>query len=131
MLGSEAMIHNFHSNEFDSHQFYGGDVMISYFFTHAVRPYNTGTAVFGFVPVKKSIFKKGLGEIEGVVHLSALNLDDKSVHGGKFWRLTPMVNWYMSRIMRMEFVYGYGVLDRFGIKGPVQFFETRLQFTVM
>lgn len=131
MIGSEAMMHNFYSDKFDDHTFYGGDIVVSYFFTKAVRPYNTSTSVFGFVPVKKSIFKKGIGEIEGVVRLSALNLDDKSVQGGKFWRLTPMVNWYLSRIIRMEFVYGYGVLDRFGIKGPVQFFETRLQFTVM
>jgi phosphate-selective porin OprO/OprP len=131
MAGSEAMVHNFYSDKFENHQFYGGDVVVSYFFTKAVRPYQSTTSIFGFVPVKKSIFKKGLGEIEGVVHLSTLNLNDKSVQGGKFWRLTPMVNWYMSRILRMEFVYGYGVLDRFGIKGPVQFFETRLQLTVM
>jgi phosphate-selective porin OprO and OprP len=131
MIGSEAMVHSFYSDEAGNHQFYGGDVVVSYFFTHAIRPYASGTAIFGFVPVKKSIFKGGLGEIEGVVHLSTLNLNNGTVKGGQFWRLTPMVNWYMSRIMRMEFVYGYGVLDRYGIKGPIQFFETRLQFTVM
>jgi phosphate-selective porin OprO/OprP len=131
MLGSEALVHNFYSDKVGNHQFYGGDVVVSYFFTGAVRPYNSGTAIFGFVPVKKSVFKGGMGEIEGVVRVSTLNLNDKSIQGGQFWRITPMVNWYMSRIVRFELVYGYGVLDRFGIKGPVQFFETRIQFTVM
>jgi phosphate-selective porin OprO/OprP len=42
-----------------------------------------------------------------------------------------MVNWYMSKVMRMEFVYGYGVLDRYNLKGTVQFFQSRIQFTIM
>jgi phosphate-selective porin OprO/OprP len=131
LVGSEAMVHSFYSDKFGNHQFYGGNVEITYLFTGAIHPYNTSTSVFGFVPVKKSVFKGGIGEIEGVIRLSSLNLNDGSIKGGQFWRLTPMVNWYMSRVMRLELVYGYGVLDRFGIKGPVQFFETRIQFTVM
>lgn len=131
MLGSEALIHNFYSDKLENHQFYGGDVVVSYFFTGAVRPYNTTGSIFGFVPVKKSVFNGGWGEIEGVVRFSTLNLNDKSVQGGQFWRITPMVNWYMSKVIRLEFVYGYGVLDRYKLKGNVQFFETRLQFTVM
>jgi phosphate-selective porin OprO/OprP len=83
------------------------------------------------VPVKRSVFKGGWGEWEGVLHVSTFNLDDKDVQGGKFTRITPMVNWYMSKNFRMEFIYGYGILDRFGLKGHVQFFETRLQLTVM
>jgi phosphate-selective porin OprO/OprP len=131
MVGSEVMMHDFHSPKSDNHKFYGGDFMLSYFFTGAVRPYNTVGSIFGFIPVKRSIFKGGLGEIEGVLRVSALNLNSGSVQGGKFWRITPMVNWYMSKIMRMEFIYGYGTLDRFDVQGTVQIFEARIQFTVM
>ena len=70
MLGSEALVHNFYSDKVGNHQFYGGDVVVSYFFTGAVRPYNTTGSVFGFIPVKKSVFKGGLGEIEGVIRLN-------------------------------------------------------------
>ena len=28
-----------------------------------------------------------------------------------------MVNWYMTKVMRTEFIYGYGVLDRYNLKG--------------
>lgn len=131
MLGSEIITHNFYSDNSDNHQFAGGDVVVSYFFTKTSRPYKTEGNIFGFIPVRKSVFKKGWGEVEGVLRFSMLNLNDGAVKGGKFWRITPMVNWYLTKVIRLEFVYGYGVLDRFGIKGNVQFFESRIQFTVM
>jgi phosphate-selective porin OprO and OprP len=131
MVGSEIVVHKFTSAESDDHTFYGGDVVISYIFTGAVRPYRTAGSIYGFVPVKQSIFKGGWGEIEGVLRASTFNLNDGAIKGGQFWRITPMVNWYMSKVIRMEFIYGYGVLDRFETEGVVQFFESRIQFTVM
>jgi hypothetical protein len=32
--------------------------------------------------------------------------------------------------VRFEFVYGYSGLDRFGLDGRTQFFQSRLQFTL-
>jgi len=129
-IGSEVMMHNFHSKEFEDHKFNGGEVMVSYLFTEAKRPYNTAGSIFGFVPVKKSVFKGGWGEWEAVLKFSSLDLDDGSIHGGKFWRFTPMINWYLSRAVRTEFVYGYGVLDRYNLKGNVQIFQARLQLSL-
>ena len=60
-----------------------------------------------------------------------MNLNDGNIQGGTFWRLTPMVNWYMTKNLRMEFIYGYGVLDRYNKQGAVQFFESRFQVTLM
>lgn len=132
LLGSEIMMHNFTSNDADNHSFVGGDVVVTYLLTKARRPYNTATGnIFGFVPQTKSVFKGGWGEWEAVLRLSVLDLNDGSIKGGKFWRITPMVNWYMSRVIRMEFIYGYGELDRYNLKGGVQFFQTRIQFTIM
>jgi phosphate-selective porin OprO/OprP len=131
MVGSEAMMHHFYSDKSEDHTFYGGDAVVSYFFTGTVRPYNTVGSIFGFVPVKKSIFKGGWGEWEGVLRVSTFNLNNGSIQGGQFTRITPMVNWYMSKVIRLEFIYGYGILDRFNLKGHVQFFESRIQFTVM
>ena len=131
MIGSEVIMHNFYSDEFENHRFWGGSLDITYSLTGPVRPYKTDGSILGFVPVRKSVFKGGLGEFEAVLRLSNFDLDDRSVHGGKFWRLTPMVNWYLTRNLRMELIYGYGVLDRFGMKGHVQFFESRLQLTVL
>jgi phosphate-selective porin OprO/OprP len=131
LIGSEVMLHNFKSKDFEDHQFFGGDVMVSYIFTGGRRPYNTTSSVLGFVQVKKSVFKGGWGDWEAVVRFSSLDLNDGSINGGKFWRITPMVNWYMAKFMRMEFVYGYGVLDRYSLQGNLQIFQARIQFTVM
>ena len=64
-IGSEVITHNFYSDKGD-HKFSGGNVMIAYSITGSTRPYRTEGSIFGFVPVKKSVFKGGLGEIEAV-----------------------------------------------------------------
>jgi len=131
MVGSEVITHNFYSKDSSTLHFYGGDLTFSYFFTKTSRPYNTTGNIFGFVPVHKSVFKGGWGEWEGVLHASTFNLNSGYIHGGQMTRITAMVNWYVSKTSRMEFIYGYGVLDRFNLKGNVQFFEARLQITIM
>jgi phosphate-selective porin OprO/OprP len=60
-----------------------------------------------------------------------MNLNDKDIAGGSFWRITPMINWYMTRIMRVEFIYGHGVLERYGMSGNINLFQTRLQLTIL
>jgi phosphate-selective porin OprO/OprP len=56
------------------------------------------------------------------------DLDDGPIQGGRFWRFTPMLNWYLSDHLRMEFSYGIGELDRFERLGTTQFFQSRFQF---
>lgn len=131
LVGSEVMVHTFLSEESGDHQFLGGDIVASYYLTNTSRPYKTSGSIYGFTKVNKSIFKGGWGEWEAVLHLSSFDLNDGNILGGSFWRLTPMINWYMTRILRTEFVYGYGGLDRFNLKGKVQFFQARIQFTIM
>ena len=128
-IGSEVVTHHFYSDKGD-HTFSGGNVMIAYSITGSTRPYRTEGNIFGFLPVKRSAFKGGLGEIEAVVFASTLNLNDGNIKGGQMWRITPMINWYMTRVIRFEIIYGYGILERYGMKGKVQFFESRIQFTI-
>ena len=131
-IGSEIMQHSFYSDKGDDHHFKGGEVVLSYIFTGSSRPYNTNTGnIFGFVPVKKSIFDGGLGEIEFAFRASTFNLNDGSIKGGQFTRFTPMINWYLHRTLRWEFIYGYGILNRFNLEGKVQFFETRIQLSFL
>lgn len=134
LLGSEIMMHRFNSTIADvnnDHTFYGGDMVVTYIFTKTERPYKTTGSIFEYVPVTKSVFKGGWGEWEAVLRFSSLDLNSGSIKGGKFWRITPMVNWYLSKAVRMEFIYGYGELDRYNMTGAVQIFQTRIQLTVM
>lgn len=131
MVGTEAYAHMFHSLEAKNPTFYGGDIMMSYFLTGESRPYSTDTAIFGFVPVSRSVFKGGPGAWEVLLRYSAYDLTSGNLQGGQFWRITPMVNWYLSNNIRLELVYGYGVMDRFQMKGGTQFFQSRIQFTLL
>jgi phosphate-selective porin OprO/OprP len=74
------------------------------------------------------VFEGGPGAWEAVLRLSYIDLEDGPIKGGHFWRLTPMVNWYLSDNLRLEVAYGVGQLDRFGVVGTTQFLQSRLQF---
>jgi phosphate-selective porin OprO/OprP len=62
-----------------------------------------------------------------VTRFSYIDLDSGTLHGGRVWRFTPMVNWHLSNYVRLELACGYGSLDRFGRVGKTQFFQSRLQ----
>lgn len=131
MLGGEYHWHKFSSPEKGDPMFHGGDLVVSYIFTGASRPYSTVSGVYSFVPVEKSIFKGGWGEVEGLLRFSGIDLNDGLIKGGELWRITPMVNWYMSKNIRLELAYGYAVLDRFQLSGATQFFQARVQFAIL
>jgi phosphate-selective porin OprO/OprP len=131
MVGTEYYLHKFYSTEEKNPLFRGGDIMMSYVFTGESRPYTTVSGIYSFVPVKKSIFKGGIGAIEAVIRYSQLDLNDGLVTGGKFSRITPMINWYLSPVLRWEFAYGYGILDRYNLKGATQFFQSRVQIVIL
>lgn len=130
MMGGEYSLHQFASHDSGNPLFHGGEWMISHIFTGESRTYNPGTAIYGFVPVKRSVFKGGTGAIELVVRITNQDLNSGKITGGNFWRFTPTLNWYLSTNIRLELVYGYAALQRFGKTGYTQFFQSRLQFTL-
>jgi phosphate-selective porin OprO/OprP len=103
---------------------------VGWLITGEVRPYHDIGGKLGFVFPKKPVSQGGPGAWEALLHYSYSDFDDQSVSGGKFWRFTPQINWYMTDIVRLEFNYGVGNLDRFGINGTTQFFQTRLQLQI-
>jgi phosphate-selective porin OprO/OprP len=130
-IGTEFFWQSFTSPVKGDPVFHGGELMASYFFNGGSRPYSSDQGnIYGYVPVKKSIFKGGAGIWEAVVRYSMFDLDDGLVHGGKFWKITPALNWYLTEFLRFELAYGYGVLDRFHLQGTTQFFQTRIQFLI-
>jgi hypothetical protein len=74
------------------------------------------------------VFEGGPGALEAVLTFDYSDLDDGSFQGGKFWRVTPMADWHLADYLIVKLVYGYGKLDRFGITGTTQFYQTRIQF---
>ena len=98
--------------------------------TGETRPYNT-VGYFKDIAPTRTVFSGGPGAWEAVLRYSYTDLNSKGVQGGTFGRITPMVNWYLSPELRFELAYGYGILDRFGVKGATQFFQSRIQITIL
>jgi len=127
LFGSEIYWHHFYDKQGEDHVFQGGELMVSYLLTGGSRSYKTISNIYAFVPVSHPVFKGGGGQIEFMIRYTQLDLNSGSVQGGNFWRITPMINWYLSNNFRFEIAYGYGVLDQYGIKGSTQFFQSRIQ----
>jgi len=110
--------------------FHGGNFAAVWLITGETRPYNAPGAYFGAVSPERTVFEGGPGAWEAVLHFNYIDLDSGMFHGGQFWRITPMVNWHMSDNVRLEFVYGYGELDRFDTTGGTRFFQSRIQLSL-
>jgi phosphate-selective porin OprO/OprP len=110
--------------------FQGGNAVATWLITGETRAYNLQGSYFQAVSPKKSVFEHGPGAVEGMLNLSYADYDSGSLHGGKLVRLTPMVNWYLSDNLRLEFAYGYSVLDRVDLTGHTNFFQMRIQATL-
>src|SRR5262249_11559959 len=91
--------------------FHGGDAVVTYLFNDAIRAYNPLGGYFRPVYPKRSVFEGGPGAWEAVFRLSYIDLDSGTIRGGRFARITPMLNWYLSENVRLEMAYGYGRLD--------------------
>ena len=127
MFGMEYFFNQVQSEEEHDPFFHGGEAFVSYLLTGETKPYNLRGAYFERTSPARTVFEGGPGAWEFVLRTSYADLDSKDIHGGRFWRVTPMVNWHLSDNIRLEFVTGYGVLDRFGVTGGTAFFQTRLQ----
>lgn len=126
-FGSEWFFQDVDAPESGNPLFHGGEVFASWLITGETRGYNTQGGHFNLVAPFRSVFNGGPGAWEVLGHATWVDLDSGTLSGGQFWRLTPMVNWYLSGSVRLEFAYGYGSLDRFGLTGKTHFFQTRIQ----
>jgi phosphate-selective porin OprO/OprP len=128
VLGMEYFFQRVDALESPDPLFHGGDAVVSWLVTGETRKYNTAGGYFLAVSPERTVFAGGPGAWEAVLRMTYTDLDDGPIQGGRFWRFTPMLNWYLSDHLRMEFSYGIGELDRFERLGTTQFFQSRLQF---
>ena len=111
----------------DEPMFHGGETSVSWLITGETRPYNAPGGFFENVTPRKSVFfDHGPGAFEAMLIADYSDFDDGAFQGGKFWRVSPMLHWHLSAYQRVELVYGYGKLDRFGLNGATQFYQVRL-----
>jgi len=127
VFGMEYFFNQVASTETNDPFFHGGEIFVAYALTGETKPYNARGAYFERLSPFQSVFEGGPGAWEAVLRFSYIDLDDQDIDGGKFWRITPGMNWHMSDNVRLEFFAGYGMLDRFDREGGTVFVQTRLQ----
>jgi phosphate-selective porin OprO/OprP len=128
--GTEYFFNKVSSSSTNDPFFHGGEVFVAYLLTGETHPYNFRGGFFQDVVPAKSFFSGGPGAWELALRCSYVDLDSGLIAGGKFTRITPLLNWYMSDTLRFEAAYGYGMLDRDGLQGTTQFFQTRIQLSI-
>ena len=127
VVGTEYYVETTDAPEAGDPQFHGGEVLAAWLITGETRVYNTRGGYFNQISPARPVVEGGPGAWELVARFSYSDLDDNAITGGTFWRITPMVNWHLTDHARLEMAYGYGSLDRFGLTGHTQFFQSRLQ----
>jgi phosphate-selective porin OprO/OprP len=128
LFGTEYFVQRVDALEGPDPLFHGGDAVVTWLITGETRKYNTVGGYFLAVSPRRTVLEGGPGALEAVLRLSYIDLNGGAIRGGRFWRLTPMINWYLTDHLRLELAYGVGQLDRFGVLGTTQFFQSRLQF---
>jgi phosphate-selective porin OprO and OprP len=132
MTGSEGNLYHFKSDQAGNPNFFGANVYASYLVTKGdAWPFLSDNSAFFFVNPKNPLFHGGIGAIELLLQASTFDLNSGTMPGGRFWKITPMINWYLTYNFRFELVYGYGMLDRFHLNGATQFFQVRFQMQVL
>ena len=127
LFGAEYSFQHVNSPETGNPSFHGGEFVFAWLTTGETRSYNTLGNYFRAVSPKKTVVEGGPGAWEAVLKFSYADLTDGTLEGGRFWRLTPMLNWHLTDNVRLEMGYGYGTLLRFGMKGRTHFFQVRTQ----
>jgi phosphate-selective porin OprO and OprP len=128
LIGTEYYWLKAQSPETRNPWFYGGQFVLTWLPTGETRPYNRAGSYFMAVAPTKTVIQGGPGAWETVLSVTYTNLTNSTVQGGVFWRFTPMINWYLTDNLRLEFAYGYGSRDRVGVLGRTMFFQSRMQF---
>jgi phosphate-selective porin OprO/OprP len=129
-FGSEMFLQRVDAPDSGNPFFHGGEVFATWMITGETRTYNTRGGYFNQISPARPIYRGGPGAWEVVAHGTYVDLDSGTLRGGRYWRFTPMVSWYGSNNVRIEFAYGYGSLNRFGLVGKTHFFQTRLQLQI-
>lgn len=127
LFGSEYWLQQIESSQKGNPLVHGGDLVATWLITGETREYNTAGGFFKGILPDKTLFEGGPSAVEAVLRFSYTDLDDAKLTGGRFWRITPMINWHVSDNIRLEFTYGYGTLYRFNLIGHTQFFQGRVQ----
>ena len=128
ILMGEYIQSNVRSSTFNDPSFKGYYLVASYVITGEMRQYNKRSGTFKRVNVANGINSGGWGELEVYSRWSSIDLNDKSIDGGKMNTFSLGINWSPIAAIQVNVNYRYSTLDRFGQTGSNHGLVTRLVF---
>ena len=108
----------------------GYHVTASWILTGEVRSYNKRVGIFRPIAVARTVEQNGWGAWEVSARFSNLDMSEAPDPSGEdagdmdVWSLG--LNWWLTPYMNVNVNYRYATLDRFGMEGSSQGFDTRL-----
>ena len=127
LMGGEYYWQKVRSPQTGNPWFHGGEVVVSWATTGEARPFNLAGNYFTELVPDSTVIQGSSGAWAPLVKVSYSNLTNGPLQGGILWRITPMINWYLTDNVRWEFAYGYAILTRFETRGATMFFQSRIQ----
>jgi phosphate-selective porin OprO/OprP len=125
-LFSEYVFNDVDAPELDSPDFTGYYVTGSWALTGEMRGYNRRSGIFNPLSVSKSVYQGGWGTWEVAARWSDIDLTDGLVEGGEMQILSLGLNWWLSPFFNVNLNYRWITLDRFGVEGDSNGFNTRI-----
>lgn len=125
-LAGEYLRANTDAPSVDNPELSGYHLGASWIVTGEVRGYNRRAGILGPVPIARSVYQNGIGAWEVSTRFSHTDLDDGDVEGGKMDIWSLGVNWWLSPFMSLGLNYRFIELDRDGLVGRSNGFNTRL-----
>jgi phosphate-selective porin OprO/OprP len=114
---------------------HGAYLEAMYWLTGEHRNYNRKQGIFSGVAPHRPFFasdavggRGGYGAFEATARVSWIDLDHRSIAGGKLTDLTLGLNWYYAIRSRVMFNYIHAFLDRDGLHSNADIFAVRFQY---
>jgi phosphate-selective porin OprO/OprP len=114
----------------------GYHLTASWILTGEVRPYNRRVGIFDGVPISRDVNQNGWGAWELGTRFSHVDLSDGNqldgspADGGEMDIWSVGLNWWLTPVMNVNINYRYITLDRFGVEGTSQGFNTRVALSL-
>ena len=129
-LASELVSTNVDSPTFGDLNFNGYHITGSWIVSGEMRSYNRKSGILGPVPVAKDVNHGGWGAWEVSTRWSSIDLQDRTVDGGRLDILSFGVNWWLTPVFNVNFNYRFINNQTNGLSGDSSGFNARLMLVL-
>jgi len=106
--------------------FTGYNLTGSWALTGEMRGYNRKSGIFSPLPISRSVDDGGWGAWEVAARISDIDLTEGLIDGGEMQIISLGLNWWLTPVFNVNLNYRWVTLDRFGLSGDSNGFNTRV-----